>query len=100
VIEMMSAVDEREIRTSLRQVLSNFPDEYWMRHDLDHEFPWDFHQAMAEAGWLGMCIPEKYGGGGAGGQQAPSSFPARTVRPSARGRKACFAYLTKDGRPR
>jgi acyl-CoA dehydrogenase len=70
VIEMMSADDEREIRTSLRQVLSNFPDEYWMQHDLDHEFPWDFHQAMAQAGWLGMCIPEKYGGGGAGVQQA------------------------------
>ena len=70
VIEMMSADDEREIRTSLRQVLSKFPDEYWMRHDLDHEFPWDFHQAMAQAGWLGMCIPEKYGGGGAGVQQA------------------------------
>ena len=70
MIEMMSAEDEREIRTSLRQVLSNFPDEYWMRHDLDHEFPWDFHQAMAQAGWLGMCIPEKYGGGGAGVQQA------------------------------
>jgi acyl-CoA dehydrogenase len=70
VIEMMSAEDEREIRTSLRQVLSKFPDEYWMRHDLDHEFPWDFHRAMAQAGWLGMCIPEKYGGGGAGVQQA------------------------------
>ena len=66
----MSAEDEREIRTSLRKVLSKFPDEYWMKHDLDHEFPWDFHQAMAEAGWLGMCIPEKYGGGGAGVQQA------------------------------
>ena len=66
----MSAEDEREIRTSLRQVLSKFPDEYWMQHDLDHEFPWDFHQAMAQAGWLGMCIPEKYGGGGAGVQQA------------------------------
>ena len=70
MIEMMSAEDEREIRTSLRQVLSKFPDEYWMQHDLDHEFPWDFHQAMAQAGWLGMCIPEKYGGGGAGVQQA------------------------------
>jgi acyl-CoA dehydrogenase len=66
----MSADDEREIRTSLRKVLSKFPDEYWMRHDLDHEFPWDFYKAMAEAGWLGICIPEKYGGGGAGVQEA------------------------------
>ena len=70
MIEMMSADDEREIRTSLRKVLSKFPDEYWMQHDMDHEFPWDFHQAMAEAGWLGICIPEKYGGGGAGVQEA------------------------------
>ena len=50
--------------------MSKFTDEYWMRHDLDHEFPWDFYRAMAEAGWLGICIPEQYGGGGAGVQEA------------------------------
>ena len=43
MVEMISAQDEREIRASLRQILSRFPDEYWMRHDLDHEFPWDFY---------------------------------------------------------
>jgi acyl-CoA dehydrogenase len=67
---MMSAEDEREIRTALRKVLSKFSDEYWMQHDMDHEFPWDFYQAMAQAGWIGICIPEKYGGGGAGVQEA------------------------------
>jgi acyl-CoA dehydrogenase len=70
VVEMISAQDEREIRASLRQVLSKYPDEYWMRHDMDHEFPWDFYHAMAQAGWIGICIPEKYGGGGAGVQAA------------------------------
>ena len=70
MVEMISAQDEREIRASLRQVLSKFPDEYWMRHDTDHEFPWDFYHAMAQAGWIGICIPEKYGGGGAGVQEA------------------------------
>ena len=70
MVDMMSAQDEREIRTSLRKVLSRFTDEYWMQHDMDHEFPWDFYQAMAQAGWLGICIPEKYGGGGAGVQEA------------------------------
>jgi acyl-CoA dehydrogenase len=67
---MMSAQDEQEIRSSLRKILAKFPDEYWMRHDLDHEFPWDFYKAMADAGWIGICIPEKYGGGGAGVQEA------------------------------
>ncbi len=50
--------------------MSKFTDEYWMRHDLDHEFPWDFYRTMAGAGWLGICIPEQYGGGGAGVQEA------------------------------
>lgn len=70
MVEMISAQDEREIRASLRQVLAKYPDEYWMRHDMDHEFPWDFYHAMAQAGWIGICIPEKYGGGGAGVQEA------------------------------
>ena len=70
MVEMISAQDEREIRASLRQVLSKYPDEYWMQHDMDHEFPWDFYHAMAQAGWIGICIPEKYGGGGAGVQEA------------------------------
>src|SRR3954449_10840014 len=37
-----------------------------MRHDRDHEFPWEFYNAMAEGGWVGIAIPEEYGGGGQG----------------------------------
>ena len=70
VVDQLSAEDEREIRASLRKITSKYPDEYWMRHDMDHEFAWDFHDEMAEAGWLGICIPEEYGGGGAGVQEA------------------------------
>ena len=70
MVDMLSAEDEREIRTSLRKTMSGYTDEYWMRHDMDHEFPWDFHDTMAEAGWIGICIPEEYGGGGAGVQEA------------------------------
>ena len=31
-----------------------------------HEFPWDFYKAFADAGWLGIAIPEEYGGSGLG----------------------------------
>ena len=41
-----------------------FDDEYWMRHDLEHEFPWEFYDAMPTGGWIGIAIPEEYGGGG------------------------------------
>lgn len=59
-------VDHVAIREGVRRVCSNFPDTYWQRCDEQHEFPWDFYQAMAEGGWIGIAIPETYGGGGQG----------------------------------
>ena len=59
--------DEQElIKDSVAKLCSDFPDEYWAQKDKDHEFPWDFYNAMAEAGWIGIAIPEAYGGSGQG----------------------------------
>lgn len=59
--------DEQQlIRESVTKLCSDFPDDYWSQKDKEHEFPWDFYQAMAEAGWLGIAIPEAYGGSGRG----------------------------------
>ena len=37
-----------------------------MEKDLAHEFPREFYDAFAEGGWLGITIPEEYGGHGLG----------------------------------
>ena len=58
--------DQALIRDSVRKLCSNFPDEYWARHDEEEEFPWEFYDAMAQAGWIGIAIPEAYGGSGMG----------------------------------
>jgi acyl-CoA dehydrogenase len=58
--------DHDAIRRAVRDVCAQFDDDYWMRHDRDHEFPWEFYAAMAEGGWIGIAIPEAYGGGGQG----------------------------------
>ncbi len=58
------------IRAAIRKVCSDFPDEYWARLDEAHEFPWDFYNALAEAGWIGVAIPEAYGGSGRGISEA------------------------------
>lgn len=55
-----------DLRAGVRAVCSDFDDEYWLARDRDHEFPWDFYNALAEGGWIGICIPERFGGGGAG----------------------------------
>ncbi len=43
-----------------------FDDAYWLDHDERHAFPWDFYRAFADRGWLGILIPESYGGEGLG----------------------------------
>lgn len=71
----MSAVEEREetlnsIREGVRGVVRRFDDEYWLERDEDGKFPDAFHRAMADAGWLGITMPEEYGGAGLGVTEA------------------------------
>ena len=59
--------DEHQlIRDAIGKICADFPDEYWSKCDDGHLFPWDFYNALAEAGWIGIAIPEQYGGSGRG----------------------------------
>lgn len=58
--------DQEAIREAVRRVCSDFDDSYWADLDRDHEFPWKFYEAMAAGGWIGIAMPERYGGGGQG----------------------------------
>lgn len=62
--------DHEAIRDAVRRVCADFPDGYWRRCDDTHAFPWDFYRAMAAGGWIGIAIPEQYGGGGRGVTEA------------------------------
>ena len=54
------------IKDSVAKLCEDYPDEYWSQKDKNQEFPWEFYNAMAAAGWLGIAIPEAYGGSGRG----------------------------------
>jgi len=54
----------REVRDAVRAVCSKYPAEYWEQHDRMHEYAAEFVKDFADAGFLGMVIPEEYGGGG------------------------------------
>ena len=58
--------DQELIRKSVAQLAARFDDQYWMEKDQAHEFPQEFYDAIASGGWLGMTIPEQYGGHGLG----------------------------------
>jgi acyl-CoA dehydrogenase len=57
---------QEDVRAAVRDLASKFDDGYWSERDEAHEFPWEFYRAFADAGWLGIAIPEQYGGGGLG----------------------------------
>ena len=62
--------DHRAIREGVRAVVRTFDDEYWLARDDDGAFPREFHRAMAAAGWLGITMPQEYGGSGLGVTEA------------------------------
>lgn len=67
----------RAIEEGVGQVCANFGDDYWLARDDDGKFPVEFHRAMAEGGWLGITMPEEYGGANLGVTEA--ALMMRTV---------------------
>lgn len=58
--------DQLAIREAISRICKGFDAEYWLQRDREGGFPHDFHKAIADAGWLGICMPEEYGGSGLG----------------------------------
>lgn len=65
-MDFSESSDQQAIRAAIRELCAAFPDEYWAQADATHTFPREFYDAMAAGGWIGIAIPEEYGGGGAG----------------------------------
>jgi len=58
------------IRKEVAAIARGFSLEYWLEKDRKAEYPHDFVKAFADGGWLGMIIPEEYGGSGLGVTEA------------------------------
>jgi len=62
--------DQRDLVGTIRSVCARFDDDYWSRHDQEHEFPHDFFDAMVKIGVVGMMSEPEHGGGGASVEDA------------------------------
>jgi acyl-CoA dehydrogenase len=58
--------DQEQIRDAVLRACAPFDADYWLRKDREGGFPEDFHRALADAGWLGIAMPQDYGGAGLG----------------------------------
>jgi acyl-CoA dehydrogenase len=81
--------NQEAIKDAVQKTCSSFDDAYWLKKDREGGFPHDFHKAMADAGWLGICIPEKFGGSGLGVVEA--SIMMRTIAESGAGMSGASA---------
>ncbi|MGH6870208.1 MAG: acyl-CoA dehydrogenase family protein [Rhizomicrobium sp.] len=71
-------IDHREIEDSIAKICARFGDDYWSECDTNARFPQEFHKAMAEAGFLGIAMPEELGGAGLGVTEAAIMMAAVT----------------------
>ena len=62
--------DHQQIQEAIERICAPFDADYWLRKDREGGFPHDFHRALADSGWLGIAMPQAYGGAGLGISEA------------------------------
>ena len=58
--------EQEQIREAIAKICAKYGDDYWRKKDKEGGFPAELHQALAKAGWLGIAMPEEFGGAGLG----------------------------------
>ena len=74
---------QASIREAIARVCERFGDDYWLECDRSGQFPEEFVAAITEGGWLGIAMPEAYGGAGLGITEA--AILAHTIARSGAG---------------
>ena len=62
--------EQLSIRRAIARIMADFGDDYWLERDRTGTYPEEFRRAIAAGGWLGICMPEEYGGAGLGVSEA------------------------------
>jgi acyl-CoA dehydrogenase len=65
-VSLMTTQAQTELRAAVEKIAARFDDAFWRQKDQTGDFPHELHQALAESGFLGIAMPEAYGGAGLG----------------------------------
>jgi acyl-CoA dehydrogenase len=87
--------DHAEIREEVGKLCARFPGEYWRKLDEIRGYPTEFVQALTEAGYLSVLIPEEYGGSGLGISAAAAIL--ETIQAEGCNGGACHAQMYTMG---
>ena len=65
-MDFLVTQQQRDVRDLAEHICDAFDESYWLAKDESGEFPEEFYRAVADAGLLGVAMPEEYGGSGLG----------------------------------
>ena len=82
------------VREGVAAVAAKYDHAYWSRCEEEHRFPTEAWQDLADGGWIGLCVPEEYGGGGAG--MLELAVASETLAASG-GTAGTFLYILTPG---
>lgn len=82
-MEFSLTPEQRAVQDAVGEICREYTEEYWLRRDREGGFPEQFYQEFAAGGWLGICIPEAFGGSGLG--IAEAAVMMRTIAESGAG---------------
>ena len=80
-----------EVRDAVARLCADYPDAYWRDKDRDKAYPSEFVQALTDAGYLSVLIPEEYGG--AGMDLAAACAVLEEIQKSGANGAACHAQM-------
>lgn len=75
--------EQRAIRDAIARLMESFGEDYWRDCDAARRFPHAFRTAVARGGWLGVAMPEAFGGAGLGVSGAVALMEAVANSPGA-----------------
>lgn len=90
-------VEQKMIAQSAREIAKDFGPEYWYEKEENHQFPKEFYDVLGKAGFLGLGIPDEYGGTGLGIAEGVIALEELTTNGGGGGPCVCFIPTTVFG---
>ncbi|MEU8269080.1 acyl-CoA dehydrogenase family protein [Sphaerisporangium sp. NPDC049002] len=85
----------RDVQRGVADICSRYDMDYWQRCEADKRWPEEVWSELAKGGWLGLAVPEEYGGGGQGLLELTVATETLSASGSAGG--SAFTYVLTPG---
>ncbi|GAA1507658.1 acyl-CoA dehydrogenase family protein [Sphaerisporangium rubeum] len=84
-----------DVRRGVADICSRYDMAYWQRCEADKRWPEEVWSELAKGGWLGLAVPEQYGGGGQGLLEL--AVATETLAASGAAGGSAFTYVLTPG---